>query len=486
MRCKQVTPTQGPAFGRRWGLMILALVASLVLVSGAARASIVAPTEVTGTEGQLITFEITSDDPCQLTFRSISGLPVGNDATVSIDNPVVFSWTPTLDDAGDYQVGILFYNPFFGCIHHPILVVVNIHVLDAGGEPQFGSVSGNVTADCPAAGTPLYGVPVDAVETGTANLLGSTVTDEQGHYSITDLPVGSYTVNIMPPLGYAAVSSSNSVEVLADQDTGSDFALTCLAVTPAARTIGFWKHQFIVAGGGHGQAQIDASTLCSYLDLIEGHFNNNAINQVVIYVPPIPNTCDSKIVEGKMLLDLHGSVDMIDRAKQQLLALLLNAASGKLALFDVASDDGATISQAITYCDNVIDDPAGDYEKAKTIADTINNGGLVPAGMIPLTTSNIAYRHGALLDFAAGPSPSSGPRSFRFAMTRGGDVSLRIFDIRGSLVATVYEGRLEAGPHAMTWNGRGSDGATLRPGVYFARLSAGSETLRAKLIQVPR
>jgi hypothetical protein len=106
--------------------------------------------------------------------------------------------------------------------------------------------------------------------------------------------------------------------------------------------------------------------------------------------------------------------------------------------------------------------------------------------MIPLSTANIAYRGRTLLQFAAGPSPASGSRTFRFAMARGGNVSLRVFDVNGRLVSRVFEGALGAGEHTLGWNARRADGSGLSAGVYFAQLSIGSETLRAKMVQMGR
>src|SRR5205085_731087 len=126
--------------------------------------------------------------------------------------------------------------------------------------------------------------------------------------------------------------------------------------------------------GGNGHGQIDAATLCSYLDLIAAHFNNNAINPVVVYQSPSSGQCSDKLLVARGLLDLTGSVPMIARARQQLMTLLLNVAAGDIAQTQVISADGATVSQAITYSDNVIDSPTGNYAKANNICDAINNG----------------------------------------------------------------------------------------------------------------
>lgn len=58
--------------------------------------------------------------------------------------------------------------------------------------------------------------------------------------------------------------------------------------------------------------------------------------------------------------------------KQQLIALLLNVAAGDISQTEIISADGATVSQAITYADNLIDDPSGNHEKAKAICDHID------------------------------------------------------------------------------------------------------------------
>lgn len=56
----------------------------------------------------------------------------------------------------------------------------------------------------------------------------------------------------------------------------------------------------------------------------------------------------------------------------------------------------------------------------------------------------------------------------------GGDLSLRIYDLRGRLVRTLADGPQAAGRHAVTWDGRDGAGRALPSGVYFCRLQAGA------------
>jgi hypothetical protein len=461
---------------------------------------VTAPEVVTGAPGTIITFTVTVSDPdgdaIGVFFVSQgAGAPDPvNDPTftTNADKTVgTFTWMPTSEDVGSEFGGydwVFHFSAFQVCCREgrlpPGRATTRIILTDT--EPQFGSLSGRVSADCPATGTGLLGVSVDAFAVGSGVLAGSSVTDDQGDFSITDLPTGPYTLSILVPLGYSMPVHEVQTEVLGGQDVAVNFALTCLSTASSPRTIGFWKHQVGAILEGRGRGQVDEPTLCDYLDLIESHFNSNAINQVLVYDPPASGLCEDKLFVAMSLLNLQGSVEMISRARQQLTALLLNVAASYVAQTQVVSEDGATLSQAITYCDHLIDNPGGNHESAKSIADAINNGAMLPAGVIPLDTQNIAYRLGQVLEFEAGPSPASGPRAFRFALRSGAPVSLSIFDVSGRLVTRVFDGRLGEGRHTLMWTGRAANGSRPGDGVYFARLATPAETRVVKLIEVGR
>jgi len=343
----------------------------------------------------------------------------------------------------------------------------------------FGSASGGVAADCPAPGTGLV-VTVDIYEIGNGEMW-STTTDANGYFEFIDLPAGQYVATIITPLGYTTASEQIYITVVGGDTVNVDFALTCVEITASPRTIGFWKHQVGVATGGKGSAQIDAATLCGYLDLIEAHFNGNGINQVIIYQPPISGSCDDKLQAAKELLNLKGNVGMTARAKQQLMALLLNVASGKLSQTEIISVDGATVSQAITYCDNLIDDPVGDHETAKTICDEINNNRQVAAGVIPLTTMEIAYKQAQVpVTYSLAQNyhnPFNPTTEISFSLPSASRVKLEVFNVMGQKVATLVNEQLETGEHVIQWNG--SNAAS---GVYFYRLQTGEFTETRKMM----
>jgi hypothetical protein len=131
----------------------------------------------------------------------------------------------------------------------------------------------------------------------------------------------------------------------------------------------------------------------------------------------------------------------------------------------------------------VIDDPQGDYETAKTIADIINSVGIVPAGMIPLNTPDISYARPRPAEVSLLVTPNPGTvrdYAFSFSVPASGTTRLEVYNVAGRKVATLASGSLEAGRHQITWNGRTSQGGFLSRGVYFGRLTTteGAKTVK--------
>ena len=348
----------------------------------------------------------------------------------------------------------------------------------------IGSLQGTVVADCPIAGTPLFGVDVDVF--GLAGMLASATTDEQGHYLFSNLPSGQVLhVSIVTPLGYMAVVEESAITIDCGESATVDFELRCQPVVADPRTVGYWKHQVGVATGGPGTAQVSPSTLCNYLDLIAVHFNDNGVNPVVVYQPPTSGTCVDKLLVAREILNIRGSVDMRTRARQQLLALLLNVAGGLLSLQAEISVDYATVSQAITYCDREIDKPAGDYERAKSIADDINNGRTVVAGLIDLDTESIAYKPGQPLRYDAMtyPNPFNPQTTISLSMPVRGEFRMVIYNVRGQVVRQ-FGGTAGPGVVNVRWDGTDGRGFRIASGTYQCRVTSGNFLYRKSLVML--
>jgi hypothetical protein len=63
-------------------------------------------------------------------------------------------------------------------------------------------------------------------------------------------------------------------------------------------------------------------------------------------------------------------------------------------------------------------------------------------------------------------------------------VTLEIFDVLGRKVCTVFSGRLDAGATRFTWDGRSDSGTRVSSGVYFCRLTRGTQTLTRKAVHI--
>ena len=74
------------------------------------------------------------------------------------------------------------------------------------------------------------------------------------------------------------------------------------------------------------------------------------------------------------------------------------------------------------------------------------------------------------------PNPFNPQTELAFTLTEAGDIELAVFDLRGARVRVLHRGTLEAGEHAVGWDGRNDQGQPLASGVYLTRLVSGQET----------
>jgi hypothetical protein len=60
--------------------------------------------------------------------------------------------------------------------------------------------------------------------------------------------------------------------------------------------------------------------------------------------------------------------------------------------------------------------------------------------------------------------------------------SLRVYDVRGREVVTLFEGPADSSPSTIGWDGTGRDGSEVPAGIYFIRLADGRETVSRKVV----
>lgn len=74
------------------------------------------------------------------------------------------------------------------------------------------------------------------------------------------------------------------------------------------------------------------------------------------------------------------------------------------------------------------------------------------------------------------PNPFNPVTTIGFNLDSTTEVNLAIYDITGKLVKTLVTGEKAAGSHQVVWNGTNEAGRSVASGMYFSRLTAGSET----------
>ena len=82
------------------------------------------------------------------------------------------------------------------------------------------------------------------------------------------------------------------------------------------------------------------------------------------------------------------------------------------------------------------------------------------------------------------PNPSFGVIQIQFVSPRAGDGFVQIIDASGREVVALSRGSYAAGPHTMSWDGRDSGGRAVPAGLYWIRVSVGSELAHRSIVRV--
>ena len=80
------------------------------------------------------------------------------------------------------------------------------------------------------------------------------------------------------------------------------------------------------------------------------------------------------------------------------------------------------------------------------------------------------------------PNPFNPITTIRFSAPEAIAVHLAVYDAKGGLVITLFDGIARSGAREVQWNGRDAAGAPVSTGVYFYRLQAGKQTLTRKML----
>jgi hypothetical protein len=82
------------------------------------------------------------------------------------------------------------------------------------------------------------------------------------------------------------------------------------------------------------------------------------------------------------------------------------------------------------------------------------------------------------------PNPFNPKTEVRFVLTRPNLAQLNVYNIRGELVRTLVNGRLDSGEHITSWDGNDFAGQRVSSGTYFARLRIGTEVMQVRKLML--
>jgi len=120
--------------------------------------------------------------------------------------------------------------------------------------------------------------------------------------------------------------------------------------------------------------------------------------------------------------------------------------------------------------DNKYNGLFGETDVQTCVADTTRTG------VDPKTTGP------AVSNLASVPNPFGASTQIRFTLSRKSKVTILAYDIRGRMVARVFDGMLPEGRNAINWDGTDSLGRQVSSGVYFYRLVAGDFVSTRKMV----
>lgn len=127
----------------------------------------------------------------------------------------------------------------------------------------------------------------------------------------------------------------------------------------------------------------------------------------------------------------------------------------------------------------------GPFTAVLTVTD--DDGAVAKAGASVVVTGPVtdatAAGGGVALSPAV-PNPFGASTTIPFTLAARSLVSLRVYDVRGSLVRVLANGTFAEGGHSVVWDGRAGDGRAAGAGVYFVRLSANDLTRIQRIARV--
>ena len=447
-----------------------------VAAVAAATITLYAPSSVTVTAGEVVSFVVSAGGASEIT-ANIAPLPAGSDSWLSIDREPSVSAPPTIivTPGTPATVSVSAIDPDFDSIESLDAVVSALPPgTVASFEPSGGNQTATLTVTLPPGSSGNYGVTFRARNAmvgqagtvlqvaGASALpfaywkLNGTGADERGvatlFYSGAYAP-GNLGQGLAPQGSPATLGQSPIALGLGPGPFAIEMWMKTLGPLGGAATMihasdfegNRWGLSVADAGvGGEVRFFFDTvsgplSEFYSSSNVADGAFHHVAVT----YLDPT------------LSLYVDGIVELTD-SNHPGLVVGLNGGT-----FCVGAEDFATP----TF--NGVLDELRLWDVARSGPDIAGSMGQELTQTITAVESETAPRYTNRLDQNR-PNPFNPATTLAFELEHAGLVQLRIFDVRGRLVRTLREGTASAGPHGVRWTGDDDAGRDVGSGVYFA------------------
>lgn len=341
-----------------------------------------------------------------------------------------------------------------------------------------GTVSGTVSLSTEGG---MPNVTVKLLDGNGASLqtFPAVLTDPMGQYAFTNLPSGAdYQVMIIEPLGYAVDANPKAVSLPPGGMATVDFLLTPSVITNRARGAGYWKHQFDEHRCRRHRWDETLAQLNAYIAAVH-HY----------YTPHFDIFEDLLTIEDwDDVLSLRRHPTMLDRARKQLAALVMNFVSLKIGQHTIVSWDNRTAGDVLTYVSLLVADgnPANDG-LARELAMKVNNRTKISAGIIPPGAILYKDARGTIawtfdipnqfVLFPNYPNPFNPTTTISYDIPEDGRVLLNVYNLLGQEVARLVDEVVLAGRYYVEWNA-----VRMASGMYICKLTAGPFSQSRKMM----
>ncbi len=338
-----------------------------------------------------------------------------------------------------------------------------------------------------------------------------TRSDDSGYYSFDSLHQSSYKIGIEIPRGYIGDNSVKRVE-FDGMRAQVDFHLIRINWYCNHRARGYWLAQLRALIRGHGHSDISYQDMCNYIDLIRLYFNDHQWNPIRVFQVDPNEDCMHAMKRLYSLIATHRWESRWQRARANYIVMLLNIVSGRIQPGEQVNDghyhgapasgslspsspDAITIWQAVVYANQLItDNDDSNDSTADDITYDINNGVLVPDGLIDPSTPNVEYipalgvddNNGTLpTDFKLDqnyPNPFNPSTVIGYSLPSAAHVSLTIYNALGQTVRKLVDKDQLPGSYEITWDGHDQSGHQVGSGFYLYRLETDKYVQAKKML----